>query len=134
VSPVGGQKEPESEEEKRKSRPARVITSVKYRFNGEGFIYDRRPHVLVVSLDGSSPVQITDGDFIDAEPVWAPGGESIVFASARHAARDDDDASDLWRVPAKVALRSASPRPRARSCSPRSRRTGARSPFSRAPG
>ena len=101
VSPVGGQKEPESEEEKRKSRPARVITSVKYRFNGEGFIYDRRPHVLVVSLDGSSPVQITDGDFIDAEPVWAPGGESIVFASARHAARDDDDASDLWRVPAK---------------------------------
>jgi len=24
-----------------------------------------------------------------------------VFASARHAARDDDDASDLWRVPAK---------------------------------
>src|SRR5882724_817787 len=101
VSPVGGQKEPESEEEKRKSRPARVITSVKYRFNGEGFIYDRRPHVLVVSLDGSSPVQITDGDFIDAEPVWAPGGESIVFASARHAARDDDDASDLWQVAAK---------------------------------
>jgi dipeptidyl aminopeptidase/acylaminoacyl peptidase len=101
VSPVGGQKEPESEEEKRKSRPARVITSVKYRFNGEGFIYDRRPHVFVVALDGSSPTQISDGDFLDADPVWAPDGESIVFASARHAARDDDDASDLWRVPAK---------------------------------
>jgi dipeptidyl aminopeptidase/acylaminoacyl peptidase len=101
VSAVGGQKEPESEEEKRKSRPARVITSVKYRFNGEGYIYDRRPHVFAVSLDGSSPVQITDGDFIDGDPAWAPDGASIVFASARHAARDDDDASDLWRVPAK---------------------------------
>jgi dipeptidyl aminopeptidase/acylaminoacyl peptidase len=101
VSPVGGQKEPEGEEEKRKSRPARVITSVKYRFNGEGFVYDRRPHVFVVSLDGGSPAQITDGDFIDADPIWAPDGESIVFASARHAARDDDDGSDLWRVPAK---------------------------------
>ena len=101
VSLVGGQHEPESEEEKRKSRPARVITSVKYRFNGEGFTYERRPHVFVVPLDGSSPVQITDGDFIDADPVWAPDGESIVFASARHAARDDDDASDLWQVPAK---------------------------------
>jgi len=101
VSPVGGQKEPESEEEKRKSRPARVITSVKYRFNGEGFVYDRRPHVLVVSLDGASAVQITDGDFIDADPTWSPDGESIVFASARHVSRDDDDASDLWRVPAK---------------------------------
>jgi len=101
VSPVGGQREPESEEEKRKSRPARVITSVKYRFNGEGFVYDRRPHVFVVSTDGSAPLQITDGDFIDADPVWSPEGESIVFASARHAERDDDDASDLWRVPAK---------------------------------
>src|SRR5205814_8797169 len=38
LSPVGGEREPESEEEKRKSRPPRVITSVKYRFNGEGFI------------------------------------------------------------------------------------------------
>jgi dipeptidyl aminopeptidase/acylaminoacyl peptidase len=101
VSPVGGYKEPESEDEKRKSRPARVITSVKYRFNGEGFVYDRRPHVFVLSLDGASPTQITDGDFIDADPTWAPDGESIVFASARHTTRDDDDASDLWRVPAK---------------------------------
>ena len=56
---------------------------------------------LVVSLDGGSPTQITDGDYIDADPTWAPDGESIVFASARHAARDDDDASDLWRVPVK---------------------------------
>src|SRR2546427_6117963 len=101
VSPVGGQREPESEEEKRKSRPARVITSLKYRFNGEGFVYDRRPHVFVVSSDASAPVQLTDGDFADADPVWAPDGQSIVFVSARHAERDDDDASDLWRGPAK---------------------------------
>src|SRR5882672_6218074 len=101
LSPVGGEREPDSEEEKRKSRPARVITSVKYRFNGEGFVYDRRPHVFVVGIDGDAPLQLTDGDFADADPVWAPDGESIVFASARHAERDDDDASDLWRVPAK---------------------------------
>jgi dipeptidyl aminopeptidase/acylaminoacyl peptidase len=34
VSRVGGWVEPESEEEKRKSRPPRVITALKYRFNG----------------------------------------------------------------------------------------------------
>src|SRR5262249_27819717 len=101
VSPVGGQREPDSEEEKRKSRPARMITSVKYRFNGEGFIYDRRPHVFVVLTDGAAPVQLTDGDFIDADPVWSPDGDSIVFASARHAERDDDDAIDLWRLAPK---------------------------------
>ena len=101
VSPVGGRHEPESEEERRKSRPARVITSLKYRFNGEGFVYDRRPHVFVASIDGGAPLQLTDGDFIDADPVWAPDGESIVFVSPRHAERDDDDASDLWRIAAK---------------------------------
>jgi dipeptidyl aminopeptidase/acylaminoacyl peptidase len=100
VSPVGGTPEPESEEDKRKSQPARVITSLKYRFNGEGFIYDRRPHVFVVGIDGGPPVQITDGDFADVDPTWTPDGASIVFVSARHAERDDDDASDLWRVSA----------------------------------
>jgi dipeptidyl aminopeptidase/acylaminoacyl peptidase len=104
VSAVGGQREPDSEEEKRKSRPARVITSVKYRFNGEGFIYDRRPHVFVVATDGSAPVQISDGDFSDADPAWSPDGGSVVFTSARHAERDDDDASDLWRVDAKGGM------------------------------
>jgi dipeptidyl aminopeptidase/acylaminoacyl peptidase len=34
---VGGAPEPESEEDKRKSKPPRVITTMKYRFNGEGF-------------------------------------------------------------------------------------------------
>src|SRR4030095_10359183 len=76
-------------------------TSLKYRFNGEGFVYDRRPHVFVVAIDGTAPAQLTEGDFIDADPAWAPDGQSIVFVSARHAERDDDDASDLWRVPGK---------------------------------
>jgi dipeptidyl aminopeptidase/acylaminoacyl peptidase len=101
VSPVGGQREPENEEERRKSRPARVITALKYRLNGEGYVYDRRPHVFVIATDGTTPVQLTDGDVIDADPAWAPDGQSIVFASARHAERDEDDASDLWRVPVK---------------------------------
>jgi dipeptidyl aminopeptidase/acylaminoacyl peptidase len=100
VSPVGGPAEPESEEEKRRSQPARVITSLKYRLNGDGFVYDRRPHLFVVGIDGTPPVQLTDGDFADSDPVWAPDGASLVFASARHAERDEDDASDLWRVPA----------------------------------
>jgi len=101
VSRVGGWQEPESEEEKQKSRPPRVITSLKYRYNGEGFTYDRRPHVFVVAADGGDPRQITDGDWIDADPVWSPDGRLIAFASARHEDRDGDDASDLWLVGAE---------------------------------
>src|SRR5215831_14348954 len=41
VARVGGWQEPEREDEKKKSRPPRVITSVKYKWNGDGFVYDR---------------------------------------------------------------------------------------------
>ena len=98
VSRVGGEKEPTSDEERRKSRPARVVTTLKYRSNGEGFVYDRRPHVFVVSRDGGRPKQVTDGDFADADPAWSPDGRLIAFASARHEERDYDDGADLWVV------------------------------------
>ena len=72
VSRVGGWVEPESEEEKRKSRPPRVITTLKYRFNGEGFTYDRRPQIFIVAAVGGEPRQVTDGDYDHADPAWSP--------------------------------------------------------------
>ena len=38
IARVGGWQEPEGEDEKQKSKPARVITSLKYKYNGEGFV------------------------------------------------------------------------------------------------
>jgi dipeptidyl aminopeptidase/acylaminoacyl peptidase len=99
VSRVGGWQEPESEEERKKSRPARVISTLKYRFNGEGFIHDRPTHVFVVSAAGGAPLQLTAGDCPDLDPVWSPDGRSIAFVSARHEDRDYDDATDVWMVP-----------------------------------
>ena len=101
VSRVGGWQEPESEEEKRKSRPPRVITTMKYRFNGEGFTYDRRPQVFTVSIEGGEPRQLTEGDYDHADPVWSPDGRWIAYAAARHDARDHDDAGDIWLIAAE---------------------------------
>ena len=100
VARVGGYHAPEREEDKQKSRPARVITTLKYRYNGEGFTYDRRRHVFVVAAAGGPARQLTDGEWDDADPAWSPDGRIIAFSSARHPDRDLDDSSDLWVVDA----------------------------------
>ena len=98
---VGGPPEPVTEEDKRKSKPARVITAMKYRFNGEGFIYDRRSQIFVVSADGGEPRQLTEGEYDHVDPVWSPDGRWIAFGAARHDERDHDDAADIWLIAAE---------------------------------
>src|SRR4029453_2434007 len=100
VARVGGWQEPEREEDKQKSRPPRVITTLKYRYNGEGFTYDRRRHIFVVAAAGGPARQLTDGEWDDADPAWSPDGRVIAFSSARHPDRDFDDSGDLWVVDA----------------------------------
>jgi dipeptidyl aminopeptidase/acylaminoacyl peptidase len=100
VSRVGGWQEPDSEEERRRSKPARVITVLKSRMNGEGWTYDRPTHLFVVDAAGGPPRQLTDGPLADAEPAWSPDGTHLAFASARHPEQDEDDARDVWLVPA----------------------------------
>jgi dipeptidyl aminopeptidase/acylaminoacyl peptidase len=98
---VGGPPEPVTEEDKRKSKPVRVITTMKYRFNGEGFTYDRRSQIFVVAADGGEPCRLTDGEYDHVDPVWSPDGRWIAFAAARHDARDHDDGGDIWLVAAE---------------------------------
>src|SRR5438093_470766 len=84
VTRVGGWQEPEREEDRGKSRPAHVISTLKYRFEGVGFTYDRRPHIFVVPVAGGAPKQITDGDFPDWWPTWSADGEWVLFVGRDH--------------------------------------------------
>ena len=54
-------------------------------------------HLYLLSPDGGSPKQITDGAFEDEGPVFSPDGKSIAFISNRGLL----EATNLWIIPAQ---------------------------------
>ena len=85
----------------KKAKPYRRISGLKYKLNGEGFVYDRRAHLFTIGLEaGAEPLQLTDGDWSDGQPAWSPDGSEVAFVSARHEEREHDSLSDIWAVPA----------------------------------
>jgi dipeptidyl aminopeptidase/acylaminoacyl peptidase len=100
VGIVGGWQEPERAEDREKSKPARIITTMKYRFEGFGFTHDRWAHLFTVPVAGGAPTPLTSGDFDHYAPTWSPDGASIAMVAERHATRDVDVLQGLYVIPA----------------------------------
>lgn len=86
-----GQKKPEAD------MPPRRVTRLLSQHNGEGWVFDRRPQVHVVPVDGSAPPQALTALESGATSVtWAPDGERIAYVAATHDTWDIDGFDDLW--------------------------------------
>jgi len=84
-----------------RARVPRRITEMGYRFDGRGWIHDKRSHVWSIDpLGATDPVCLTPGDYNETQIAWAPDDSEIVFASARHGGRFTDPGSQIWSVPA----------------------------------
>lgn len=59
------------------------ITRLHHKLDGAGWWNGLFTHVWVVGADGRRARQLTDGDFDDREPRWAPDGRSIALVSSR---------------------------------------------------
>ena len=54
-------------------------------------------HLWIAPLDGSDPVQLTKGEWVDYSPRWSPTGERIAFVSSRV---DSLEERYIWTVDA----------------------------------
>ena len=90
--PQGGDKE--------RPRPI-VVRRLQFKLDGEGFLGERRDHLHLFDLRSRSSVQLTDGPYDDAEPVWSPDGRLVAFVSNRTAEPDANFDSDVFLVEAR---------------------------------
>jgi acylaminoacyl-peptidase len=61
-----------------------VVTRLRWRNDGSGYVKPGYVHVFVVPSEGGAPRQITTGDFDHrGEPAWTPDGRTILVASLR---------------------------------------------------
>jgi len=97
---VGGWQEPKDEKERGKSRPARVITTAMYKFDGEGFTHDRPTEVFVIPAKGGEPRQLTRAGVPAAWPAWSPDGRFVAFVSDHRPNWDEDWTTDIFVVSA----------------------------------
>ena len=92
--------DPNDDETDVAKRAPRRLTRLQHRLDHDGWTEGRTHHLYVVALDGSEPVQLTDGDHEDEWPAWSPDGRTLAFTSARHPDWDLGTANDVFTVPA----------------------------------
>jgi dipeptidyl aminopeptidase/acylaminoacyl peptidase len=64
--------------------PVKVVDSMIYRADGAGWLEPGFTHIFIVSAEGGSPRQLTEGDFNDDGPLsFTPDGKKLVFSANR---------------------------------------------------
>lgn len=87
----------------------KVITTIRFRYDGEGFLDDHYRQIFVVDLSDGRARQLTDGPFDHQHPAWSPTGHEIAFTSNRDAGWELTNVRDIYAIrPAGRAIRTVS--------------------------
>jgi dipeptidyl aminopeptidase/acylaminoacyl peptidase len=77
-----------------------VIDRLQFKRDGVPYLDRSRTHIHIVTARGEPPLQLTFGDYDDAEPAWSPDGTRIAFVSNRTDDPDSNDNLDIWVIAA----------------------------------
>jgi len=82
------------------AQPPTVITHLRYRADGEGYLRQGHAQLFVVPSDGGTPRALTGGPFDVRGPLaWTPDGKELLFASNRRADAELEPLdTELWAV------------------------------------
>ncbi|QUL98066.1 MAG: S9 family peptidase [Candidatus Fermentithermobacillus carboniphilus] len=96
----GGAESGDSSSDQDKS-DVRVITRIRYKLNGKGFLPEKRTQIYVLDIGSGKVTQLTEGPYDCREPAWSPDGRFIAFTSARFEDHDLSPVRDVWVIPAE---------------------------------
>jgi dipeptidyl aminopeptidase/acylaminoacyl peptidase len=107
LAPKGGPDKPEPGKDGTKPNDIKVITRLRYRFDGTGYFGDLRRHVFSVPVPDSPPVegddlatQVTSGDFDHNIACVTPDSAYIIVSAVREEDADYRQTGQLWVFPA----------------------------------
>ncbi|MBT3426655.1 MAG: S9 family peptidase [Gammaproteobacteria bacterium] len=67
------------------AEPAKVISSVRYQFDGRGIVAPESRQIFIVPAEGGTPRQLTQGAYQHGGPLsWTTNSRSVLFSANRH--------------------------------------------------
>ncbi len=91
----------DSRDQEREKSDVKVITKIRFKLNGRGFLPDKPVQIHVLDIKSGEVSQITDGDYDCREPRWSPDGEHLAFVSARFERHEYGSIRDIYVASAR---------------------------------
>ncbi|MCP4357579.1 MAG: S9 family peptidase [Chloroflexi bacterium] len=92
----------EDEQKKKLGIVSRHITSLSYKYNGEGYLPQEKWHIWTFDAGSGEGTQLTAGEFHETGPRWSPDGKQVLFVSNRHPQWElNQDETELYLIAAE---------------------------------